>query len=353
MKPAHLLDEQSRSIAIVIVNYRTPELVADCLKTILVERDSLPELTVMVVDGGSGDGSAEKIEASLNDPVFANWVTFLPLDINGGFGWANNQAILRLLRQENPPAFIHLLNPDSRIEPGAIAALRDAMIAHPRCAVAGSQLINPDLSLAGSAFRFPTAARELVSGARIHRVGVLLGIAPTLIQSERIVPADWVTGASCMVRTAALAETGLFDHGFFLYFEEVELMYRLKRAGWDILHVPDSRVIHIGGAATGVRDGKSVAAPTKPDYWFRSRRRFHALAYGRRMTAIAGVAWLVGDMFWRLRTILKLSSRSETDLAERRSLLRAGILADADDIRPQIATAKDALDQRPAWMPPN
>ena len=340
----------ANSVAVVIVNYRTPELVADCLRSLIAARHSVSELTVTIADGGSGDGSAEKIVEIVKESVYADWVDFLPLKINGGFGWANNQAILRLFQRKKPPTFIYLLNPDSRIEAGAVAALRDSMAANARCAVAGSQLVNLDASLAGSAFRFPTVARELVTGARKQRLGALLGIAPTLIESEQTVQADWVTGASCMLRTSALEEVGLFDHGFFLYFEEVELMFRLKRAGWDVLHVPASRVVHIGGAATGVHEGKSVSAPTKPDYWFKSRRRFHTLSYGRMMAALAGVAWLAGDMLWRLRTFLNPSERANADLVERSSLRRVGICATADDLCPHITMPNDPLNEPPAWM---
>ena len=78
-----------------------------------------------------------------------------------------------------------------------------------------------------------------------------------------------------MLRAEALRETGLFDDGFFLYYEEVELMHRLHGAGWTIRHVPQSRVVHIEGASTGV--GAATVEEPLPAYWYQSRRRYFAL----------------------------------------------------------------------------
>ena len=81
------------NVAVVTVNYRTPELTKRCIAALAEERRRLPAMRVVVVDGGSADGSAEMLAQALAHSEFADWVEFLPLPINGGFGWANNQAI--------------------------------------------------------------------------------------------------------------------------------------------------------------------------------------------------------------------------------------------------------------------
>jgi len=135
---------RNSSIAVVTVNYRTPALTKRCIAAVAKERKGLPRLRAVVVDGGSADGSAAELSAALAKPAFASWVEFMPLPINGGFGWANNQAIQRLLQRAEPPEFIHLLNPDTEIEPDAIRFLADYLLRHPRIAAVGSQLIDPD-----------------------------------------------------------------------------------------------------------------------------------------------------------------------------------------------------------------
>jgi cellulose synthase/poly-beta-1,6-N-acetylglucosamine synthase-like glycosyltransferase len=135
-------DPAAADIAIVIVNYRTPDLTERCLAAVKPERDLLPKLRAVVVDGGSGDDSAARLAEVVAKPDYAEWVTLLPLSINGGFGWANNQAILTLAGQSDPPEFIHLLNPDTEIAPGAVKALVGELLNHPRCGAAGSQLLD-------------------------------------------------------------------------------------------------------------------------------------------------------------------------------------------------------------------
>src|SRR5438270_6077357 len=147
------------AVAVVTVNYRTPELTRRCITAIAKEREKLPSLRAVVVDGGSGDGSAAQLGEALAHPDYADWVEFLPLPIKGGFGWANNQAILTLARQENPPEFVHVLNPDTEVRPGAIAALIQELQANPDCGAAGSLLIGPDGHEAACAFRFPSPGR--------------------------------------------------------------------------------------------------------------------------------------------------------------------------------------------------
>ena len=343
---AHPVGAVEMTVAVVIVNYRTAQMTLDCVAALARERAAIPELRVVVVDGGSGDGSADILRAGL---VVYPWVTLLPLDINGGFGWANNQGMLLLLQSENPPDFIHLLNPDSLIEPGAVVALRDTLLAHPTCAAAGSQLINPDGSESGSAFRFPSVAREFFRGGQMNRIGRMLGIKEGIVFPGGPAIVEWVTGASMMLRVDALRSVGLFDTGFFLYFEEVELMHRLTRAGWDMRFVPASRVMHVGGAATGVTDAELHHRTSIPDYLFASRRRFFARAYGAAGASNATRAWLAGNRVLRLLKAIGLMKDRPSADAERAGMRRHAIAASAFDLTPAITRCDDAPGTPPEW----
>ena len=168
-------------VAVVVVNYRTPGLAMNCLAALAVERQQLPNLKVVMVDGGSGDGSAAELSAGIAGPAYQRWVSFLPLPINGGFGWANNQAIQQLLARADAPNFIHLLNPDTEIESGGVKALVDYLEANPRVAAVGSQLLEPDGSWTGSAFNFPTVRGEVARGARTGTVDRVLRVPPPVV----------------------------------------------------------------------------------------------------------------------------------------------------------------------------
>lgn len=337
---------QDSNVAVVTVNYRTPELTMRCIAALANERKCLPKLQALVVDGGSGDGSADQLASSLADGRYASWVRFLPLPINGGFGWANNQAILTLARQSPRPEFVHLLNPDAEITPGAIFTLAKYLRSYPRAAAVGSQLLNADGTLAGSAFSFPSVRGEFSRGARTGLLARLLKVPAISIETSEAMEIDWVTGASVMFRLDALREVGLFDDGFFLYNEEVELMWRLRQAGWAVATEPASRVRHVGGAATGVSDRK--AESRWPRYMFRSRTRFFGLTRGRLTTYAAYLAWLAGHAVWTTRRILRIG-RGKAVGHQARDHLRNAFPVKHDFI-PAAASLDGELGKSPAWM---
>ena len=294
-------------VAIIVVNYRTPDLALACLDAVTRERDTLPDLTLILVDGGSDDGSAERLAAGLAERGHPSWVEIMPLPINGGFGYANNQALLRLAARDRAPDYACLLNPDARPLPGALARLRALLDDQPRAAAAGAQLQDADGGLQGSAFTFTSARGEFSRGANTDIVRRLLGCPPIALACSRAARTPWVTGAAVMIRMTALGDVGLFDEGFFLYFEEVELMHRLTHAGWQIWHDPDARVEHIGGTATDIKwDEAGFHKPTPlPAYWYRSRRRYLVRTGGIAFAVLATSLFVLGRILWLVRCVVQ------------------------------------------------
>jgi hypothetical protein len=333
------LSKTNADVAVVIVNYRTPDLTERCLAALQSERGCLPKLRAVVVDGGSADGSAEALAKSVAQPRYADWVSFVPLAINGGYGWANNQAILTLAREPHPPEFIHVLNPDAEVSGGAVAVLVEELRGRPNCGAVGSQLLAPDGREIPSSFRFPSVGREFVAGAQSEGLGRLLGIEPTVVSSGQSAEVDWVSGASVMFRSAALRDVGLFDDGFFLYFEEVELMHRMKAKGWSVRRVPQSRVVHIEGASTG-----GPAAQARPQTWYESRRRYFALTGSSVLTE--NLAWLAGHGVGLVKRLVRRSNPPAG--AHATDLLRWGF--GIGDTEPSVPAWGDAPGKTPAWM---
>jgi GT2 family glycosyltransferase len=332
-------------VAAVVVNYCTPELTLQCIEALRKERSEDLSLKVLVVDGASPDGSGDLLEGKLAGDKLDGWLELIKLDFNGGFGWANNQAILRIAKEADPPEFIYLVNPDAEVKTGAICALRTALRATPNCAAAGSQLLNSDGTLASSAFRFPNTAREFISGARSAKLQSILRIKP-LVQEAGSIEAEWVTGASVMFRSEALCQCGLFDDGFFLYYEEVELMWRLRKAGWRVLHVSGSRVLHVGAASTGLHE--ECGDKPLPPYWFRSRLRFFALCYGRSSGAAANIAWLLGFALYLFKALIRRRLAS-VEFRELKGIWESGLLPSREDGTRSITRWTDHPGHPPAW----
>ncbi len=321
-----------------------------CIEALEGERAGLPNLRVIVADGASGDNSVEQLRAFVDEPSRGDWVSLLQLEVNGGFGWANNQAILHLSQADSPPQFVHLLNPDAEVYAGAVARLVDYLSANPRTAAVGSQLMNADGSPAGSAFSFPTVRGEFSRGASTGFLDRLLRVPPIAVETAVSREVDWVTGGSAMLRVSALREVGLFDEGFFLYNEEVELMWRFRTAGWKVAIEPMSRVLHIGGAATGVMNptGKATLERRLPRYVFRSRTRLFGLTRGLGIAGAAYGAWIAGHTLSRIRRLLGLAKGAPVE-RQFRDHLSAGFPR-AHDAIASVPMLTGIPGRPPAWM---
>ena len=114
--------------------------------------------------------------------------------------------------------------------------------------------------------------------------------------------ADWVSGASMMIRRRVIEAIGPLDEGLYTYFDDVDYCLNARRAGWEIWFVPDSQVTHLVAAATGI---SGTGQKRLPPYWFQARRRFFLKNYGPLYTALADAAYLCGFAFWHARRWLQ------------------------------------------------
>ena len=292
-------------LSIIIVNYRTPDLVIACLRSLVDEVQAVGPCRVLVVENGSGDDSAVRIASAIQGEGWQSWVELVPLEQNRGFAGGNNVALRSVLASPDQPEYVLLLNPDTEVRPGAVGALVDFMDFHPRVGIAGSRLEDPDGTPQRSAFRFPSVASELESNIR-------LGVVSWLLREQLVAPpvrdqphaTDWVAGASMIVRRAVFRNIGLMDESYFLYFEEVDFCRLARRAGWPCWYVPQSRVVHLVGRSSGVTGADRHAKPM-PRYWFDSRRHYFLTHHGRIYLWMAGVAWAVGHLLWQIRRRLQ------------------------------------------------
>jgi len=287
-------------VLIAIVNYRTPDLVIACLASLVEEVRAYSQTQVVVIDNASGDGSVKRIGNAIQSRGWRGWARVVGSPRNGGFAYGVNMAI-RCAPEGFEPSFIWLLNPDTRVRRGALRSLIDFMQAHPSAGIAGSLIEDADGIVWPYAFRFPTVAGEVERGARLGMVSRLLKRSAVLRRmNESPAMADWVSGASMMVRAGVLDAIGPFDEGYFLYYEETDFCLRARRVGWECWYVPEARILHIAGQSTGLT-GKNAVIPRMPRYWFESRRRYFIKNHGRGYAICADLAWMIAHIGWRFR----------------------------------------------------
>lgn len=295
-------------IAVVIVTYKSAELAIECLASIHSERETQNlKIRVVLVDNASGD--LPQIGRAVERNGWSSWVTLLLAPKNGGFAYGNNFGI-RNVYEQGRPNYIHLLNPDTQVRPRAIAALVEFMESHPQVGIAGSSFETEDGKDWPFAFRFPTLLGEIEHGVQLGLVTRCLSPwAVARPMSSMAQPADWISGASMMIRPNVFAAVGCLDENFFLYFEETEFCHRARRAGFPTWYVPESRVMHMIGKSTNV-DEKTRVERRLPGYWFDSRRRYYATTHGMGTAVLIDLIATVSSLSGLLKS--KLFRRPST-----------------------------------------
>jgi N-acetylglucosaminyl-diphospho-decaprenol L-rhamnosyltransferase len=294
-----------KKVSVAIVNYRTGRLVVDCLRSLAAEVAANPGTQVTVVDNHSGDDSARVISQAIAAEGWGAWATLVEAPVNGGFSYGNNVVVRAGQASAHKPDFYWLLNPDTRVHPGALRALLDFVASHPGAGIAGSRFLLAEGQPWPYAFRFPSIWTELANGLRLSLVGRLLknrvGLRPMGDQAEEV---DWLPGASMLVRREVFETVGLMDEGYFLYFEETDFSLAARRAGWSTWYVPQSTVTHLVGQSTGV-SGHHAGLKRRPQYWFDSRRRYWVKNHGRLYSSVTDVVWALAFCTWKLRNLIQ------------------------------------------------
>jgi N-acetylglucosaminyl-diphospho-decaprenol L-rhamnosyltransferase len=292
-------------LLVVIVNYRVPRLLIDCLHSVAPEIENVHDVLVAVCENGSGDDSPEIIREAIELNGWQNWCSFVASKTNLGFTGGNNLLIQPALQSVDPPDYVLLLNPDTIVRPNAFNALIDFMDKNPIVGIAGSRLEDPDGTPQRSAFRFKSPLGEFESQIRVGPVTRLLSrwvVAPPVV--DYACETDWVAGASMIVRRDVFDRAGLLDEGYFTYFDDIDFCLTARKCGWPTWYVPASRVVHLVGQSTGVN-----ATPRRlPPYLLEARRRYFLKHHGPFYAAAVDAAMIIGQILSLLRPLLGLTS---------------------------------------------
>lgn len=284
-------------LAIVILNYRTPNLVVDCLRSFAPEVVAGRDVAV-VVDNQSGDGSPEVIEAAISAEKW-QWASLIRSPRNDGFSAGNNVGI-----QTVEADAYFLVNSDTIARPGILNALHDAMDHYPRAGIISPRLEWPDGEGQISCFRHISPTSEFLEAAKTGPISKLLrGREVAIDLSEAPLQPKWTSFASVLVRKPVIDTVGLMDEGFFMYFEDVDYCRRVNEAGWQIQHVPTARMVHLRGGTSEVK-AAAQARRRRPAYFYAARSRYFAKYYGGTAGVIrANMAWSFGRIIALLREL--------------------------------------------------
>ena len=256
--PPHL----SSSVSIVIVNWKTPEDVLNCLSSIRRRDVNADQFEIIIVDNESGDGSIELISRR------SELLQIIENDRNLGFSRACNQGIAR-----STGRFVLLLNPDTLITSNAITNLAVHLEKNEHIGAIGPKILNSDGTLQLACRRsFPNL------GSSLFKLSFLSRACPnnkfisqynlTHLDADSPAEVDCLSGSCMMFRRSLIDEIGVLDEATFMHAEDVDYCWRIKEVGYKILYFPASIIFHQKGVASRKRPFLTAIDLHRGMHWF-------------------------------------------------------------------------------------
>jgi GT2 family glycosyltransferase len=285
-------------LSIVIVNYKTSNLVFNCIKTLIKQVDHNQD-RIIIVDNNSGNNESEIINKYIEDNNWSTIVSVISSPRNGGFSYGNNLGI-----QAIDSKYYLLANGDTLFLSGSIAELIKAAQLDPVVGIISPRLEweNGDGQI--SCFKYHTPIYELICSAGTGLITSLFkcyNIPLPLV--DQISYPKWTSFACVLIKKEVFQKIGYLDEGYFMYYEDVDFCRRAMNYGFKVLNWPDAHVVHLRGQSSGVKK-MSAEKARLPRYMYESRARYYVTYYGYFGFILSNFCWLLGRMISFGREIL-------------------------------------------------
>ncbi|MDX6629154.1 MAG: hypothetical protein QOH00_1400 [Gaiellales bacterium] len=269
-------------VSVVIVSYESRDLLARCLAALAADRGRIATVETIVVDQASRDGTAAWLAAEHPD------VHLVALHDNIGFGAGNNRGA-----EIAGGRWLLLLNSDAFVRPGAIDELVRFAAARPAAGAVGPRLLWPDGRLQRSCRRFPTVFRIATEYLYLRKLAprsrALNGFYCGEFAHDAPRRVDWLTGACLLVRRELYERLGGFDEAFFLYSEEVDLLYRASQLGAETWYDPAAEVEHLWGGTAARASALALSEQARSHVRYLDKHASRATAARARSVLLAGL----------------------------------------------------------------
>jgi GT2 family glycosyltransferase len=237
-------------LSIIIVTWNSEEFIRNCLDSIFLSQGNFSS-EVIVVDNNSSDETGKIVEQLYPQ------VNLIQNKKNSGYAKANNQGI-----EEASGEYILLLNPDTQILEDSLSLMYGVMEENPDIGALGPKLLNPDKSIQASCREFPTFSTLIWEFSGLSRLfprsRVFSRWRMGYFDFDKQRETDQPMASCLMLRRTTLEDVGAFDENFVMFFNDVDLCFRIKKEGWKIWFYPEAKVIHYKGASTRKAKAKMI-----------------------------------------------------------------------------------------------
>jgi len=231
-------------VSVIILNFNTKKLTIDCIRSVYKFTKKV-NFEIIAIDNASVDGSSKSLSRFAKNKNF----TLIKNNKNVGFGRGNNQGI-----KISKGRYILLLNSDTILTEDSISTLVRFMDGNEKSGIASCRLLNADGTNQSSGGYFPTLLRVFLWMSFLDDIPLLRRVFksfhPEPFRADNPMKIDWVMGSVFLIREELVKDVGYFDKDYFMYTEEVDYCFRAKKSGWEVWFVPDTSVIHLGGASS-------------------------------------------------------------------------------------------------------
>lgn len=305
-------------LSIIIVNWNSAHYLRKCLGSIFDQTKSI-EFEVIVVDNASYDGSDQIIKTEFPD------VRFIQSDENVGFARANNLGY-----QFASGEILLFLNPDIEVIGSGIQRMFSQLNRLPDAGAVGCRLVNADFSVqTDSIQKFPTILNQAFGVEFLMNIfpGLKLwGKTPLYSNDKKPVAVDVIIGACIMIQKNLFEKIGMFSHDYFMYSEDVDLCYKLKRARSKVYFLNDIKMIHYGGKSSmHVQTDFFQALQIKQSrliFFKKTKGKFYANFYRAVMFVISSFRILLIYIILPIQQLISTNNRLRYSLQKWKSVLK-------------------------------
>jgi hypothetical protein len=240
-----------KPVALVLLNWNTPTHTANCISSLIKYCDT-QLFDIIVADNGSTDGSLLLLQTQFPDLIY------IDNKENLGFAEGNNKGMAYSIT--NDYVYSLVLNTDTMVEQDIVSELMLHLNKH------------PDAAAVQPAIYWMHAKDKIWNGEGYFNkvLGLTISDTKTPNNSEVFKKAEWLTGCCMLIRNAALTKSGLFNKSFFLYYEDVELSFRLRDNGYELHYLPSAKVYHEAGVSAKVEKKEGFLSPVIHYYMSRN-----------------------------------------------------------------------------------